>query len=276
MSRVQLEGRGVLVSGATGGIGRAVARRLAERGARVALMSRPSERLDGVVDELAAYGAIAAPADITDREEVRVATDEAAEQLGGLVGAVACGGLVMPGTIAELEEEDAHKVIDVNLYGTLWTLQAALPHVDREGGHLLALASIAGLVPTPIAGVYPASKAAVSEIVAQLRMELMRRPTSAGVVYFGKVDTGMADDASGDDRLGRIMRRTPGLGGGGLDAGTAAQQVVDALERRRGVVVSPAWQLPIAVPQLAVQRAAELGMRLSPVRDELPGRAPVG
>ncbi|MDO9408538.1 SDR family oxidoreductase [Patulibacter sp.] len=272
MSRLDLRGRGVLLSGATGGIGSVVARQLLDRGAKVALVSRPSERLDDLVAELDSEDAVAFPADVTDRGQVVEATDAAAERFGGLVAAIAGAGVVLTGTIAEQDEKDVRTVIDTNLYGTLWTLQAALPHVDAADGHLLAVASIAGIVPTPLAGIYPATKAAVGEVVAQLRMELMHRRTSAGVLYLGMVDTEMSTMVGEDDRLRRTFERTPGALTGSLTAEDAASRVVRAIEHRQGAVVAPAWQLPLAVPQLGLQKVVETGMRFSALARELPGR----
>lgn len=272
MTRVQLEGRGVVLSGATGGIGREVAALLLRRGAKVALMSRPSERLDELVESLDSPDAVAFAADVTDRQQVVDATEAAAERFGGLVAAIAGAGVVLTGTIAEQDEEDVRKVVDTNLYGTLWTLQAALPHVDEADGHLLAVASIAGIVPTPLAGIYPATKAAVGELIAQLRMELMHRRTSAGVLYLGMVDTEMSTTVGEDDRLRRTMERTPGAFTGSLTAEAAAERIVRAIEHRQGAVVAPAWQLPLAVPQLGLQKVVETGMRFTALARELPGR----
>lgn len=274
MSRRHLDGKAVLLSGATGGIGREVARLLLERGARVALVSRPSERLDGLVADLDSPDAIAFAADVTDRAEVQDAADRAAERFGGLDAAIAGAGVVLTGTIAEQSEEDVRRVVDTNLYGTLWTLQAALPHVDRAGGHLLAVASIAGIVPTPLAGIYPATKAAVGEVIAQLRMELMHRPTSAGVVYLGMVDTEMSTGVGEDERLHRAMERTPSPLTGSLKAEDAAERIIRAVEGRQAAVVAPVWQLPLAVPQLGLQRVVETGIRVTALARELPrGRA---
>lgn len=272
MSRLSLSGKGVLLSGATGGIGREVAEQLLARGARVGLMSRPSERLDALVEELDSPDAFAVPADVTDRAQVVAAADRTAERCDGLSAVVAGAGVVLTGTIEEQTEEDVRRVVDTNLYGTIWTLQAALPHVDRSGGHLLALASIAGIVPTPLAGVYPATKAAVGELVAQLRIEMMHRPTSAGVLYLGMVDTEMSTMVGEDERLGRALDRTPSVLTGSLTAEDAARRVVRAIEHRQGAVVAPAWQLPLAAPQLGVQKVVEAGLRFTALARELPGR----
>lgn len=275
MSHIDLEGRGVLVTGATGAVGSATARVLAQRGARVVLMSRPSERLDAIGDELAPLGAVAVAARIEDRAEVVAAVDEGARRVGGLVGVVAGAGLVRPSTIAAQGEEDVRVVVDTNLYGTIWTFQAGLPHVDRSGGHMLAIASIAGLAPVGLAGLYPATKAAIAEIVAQLRIELMHREASVGAVYLGMVSSGMSDDVRADDRAGPALART--LGGPltrALTAEAAAERIVRALERRERATVTPWWQVPVAAPQLAVHGLVEQGLRVSALAGQLP-RGPV-
>jgi NADP-dependent 3-hydroxy acid dehydrogenase YdfG len=271
MSRLDLAGRGVLLTGATGGIGREIARLLLDHGARVALLSRPSERLDALVEELDSPDAIAVPADVARRDEVVAAADRAADAFDGLSAVVAGAGVVLTGTIGEQSEEDVRRVVDTNLYGTLWTLQAALPHVQRADGHLLAVASIAGIVPTPLAGVYPATKAAVGEAIAQLRIELMHTRTSAGVLYLGMVDTEMSTLVSEDERMKRALDRTPGVFTRSLTAADAAERVVRAIEHRQGAVVSPFWQLPLAAPQLGLQKVVETGLRFTALARELPG-----
>ncbi|MBF6620931.1 MAG: SDR family NAD(P)-dependent oxidoreductase [Patulibacter sp.] len=275
MSRIDLRDRGVLVTGATGAVGAATARLLVERGARVVLMSRPSERLEAIEDELAPEGAVAVAAKADDRAAVIEAVDEGAGLVGGLVGVVAAAGLVRPSTIAEQSEEDVRAVVDTNLYGTLWTFQASLPHVDRTGGHLLAIASIAGLAPVGLAGIYPATKAAIAEVVSQLRIELMHRETSVGAVYLGMVSSGMSDDVKAHEQAGPALTRT--LGGPltrALTAEDAAEQIVRALEHRSRAVVTPWWQIPVAAPQLAVHGLVEQGLRLSALAGQLP-RGPV-
>lgn len=275
MSRIDLEGRGVLVTGVTGAVGSATARALVERGARVVLMSRPSERLDAIADELAPSGAVAVAARIDDRAEVVRAVDEGARQVGGLVAVVAAAGVVRPSTIAAQPEEDVRAVIDTNLYGMIWTLQAGLPHVDRNGGHMLAISSIAGLAPVGLAGLYPATKAAIAEIVSQLRIELMHRETSVGAVYLGMVSSGMSEDVREHERAGPALAQT--LGGPltrALTAEDAAVRIVRAIERRERATVTPWWQIPVAAPQLAVHRLIEHALGLSALAGQLP-RGPI-
>lgn len=272
MARIGLHGRGVLVTGAAGGIGAAVARRLVRVGARPVLLDLPGGRLDAIAAELGP-AAVAAPADVRDRAQVVEAIDRACERTGGLVGAVIGAGLVRPETLVAQTEADARAVIDVNFYGTLWSFQAAMPHIDRQGGHALALSSIAGIAPIPLSGVYPATKAAVDSIVATVRTEAMNRPTSAGVVYLSAVDTPMNHDVQEDPRAARAAQHSIAFLTTAVTAELVAKRIVRALERRRRVLTVPRLYAPSVVPQTITRAVAEWFMGRTALRAELPGGA---
>ena len=273
MSRLQLQGQGVLVTGAAGGIGAAVARRLVRVGARPVLLDVPGPRLDAIADELGSV-AVPAPADARDRDQVVSAVDAACERTGGLVGAVIGAGVVRPETLIAQTESDARLTIDVNVYGTLWSFQAAMPHIDRAGGHALALSSIAGIAPIPLSGVYPATKAAVDSIVASVRTEAMNRPASAGVVYLAAVDTQMNRDVQADERAARAAEHSVGFLTRAISAETVAKRIVRALERRRRVLTAPRWLAPTVWPQTIARATAEVVLGRTGLRDELPGGGP--
>jgi NADP-dependent 3-hydroxy acid dehydrogenase YdfG len=270
MARLVLQGRGVLVTGAAGGIGTAVARLLVRRGATPILLDLPGPRLDAVAAELGPR-AVPAPADVRDREQVVEAIDAAAERVGSIAGAVIGAGLVRPETLVAQSEDDARMVIDVNLYGTLWSFQAVMPHIDRAGGHAMAISSIAGIAPIPLSGVYPPTKAAIANIVATVRTEAMNRPTSAGIVYLSAVDTPMNHDVQKDPRAARAMKNSVGLLSKALTADDVAARIVRGLEGRRRTVTAPRWQAPAVWPQTLVHATAEWFMGHTGLRAELPG-----
>lgn len=270
MPQLELRGRGVLVTGAAGGIGAAVARRLVSEGARPILLDLPGNRLDALAQELGS-AAVPAPADVRDRDQVIAAVDRACEQTSGMAAAVIGAGLVRPETLVAQTEEDARSVIDVNFYGTLWAFQAAMPHIDRQGGHALALSSIAGIAPIPLSGVYPATKAAVDSIVATVRTEAMNRPTSAGVVYLAAVDTQMNRDIQSDERAARAAKHSIAFLTRPITADAVAKRIVRALERRSRVMTAPVWLAPSVWPQTLVRAVAEWVMGRTGLRAELPG-----
>lgn len=147
-----MDGRAAIITGASRGIGAAVARAFAERGARVGLLSRGGE-------DLGLPGAVGVACDVTSREAVAVAVDEVAAAFGRLDCVVANAGVGMYGPFLELDPAHLEAMIDVNLKGTLYTAAATLPHlVAAGGGDFVSLASVAGLRGFPGEAVYCASK----------------------------------------------------------------------------------------------------------------------
>jgi NADP-dependent 3-hydroxy acid dehydrogenase YdfG len=140
------------VTGASGGIGAAVARSLHEAGASVGLVSRRG-------DDLGLERAVGIACDVRDRSAVELATAEVVDRFGRLEIAVANAGLGAYGSFLELDPEQLEAMIDVNLKGTLYTAAAALPHLVASGeGDFIALASVAGVRAFPGEAVYNASK----------------------------------------------------------------------------------------------------------------------
>lgn len=270
MARLVLRDRGVLVTGAAGGIGAAVCRHLVALGARPVLLDLPGERLDALAAELGPR-AVVAPADVRDRDQVIAAVDGGCERTDGLVGAVIGAAIVRPDSLIAQTESDARAVVDVNVYGSLWSFQAAMPHVDRKGGHALALCSIAAIAPIPLSGVYPTTKAAIANLVAAVRTEAMNRPTTAGVVYLSAVDTPMNRGVQRDPRAARASRRSLAFLTRPLTADDVAGRIVTALRERRRVTTAPAWLAPVTWPQTLVEATAERVLGLTGLRHELPG-----
>jgi NADP-dependent 3-hydroxy acid dehydrogenase YdfG len=147
-----LTGSLAFVTGASRGVGAAVARALHAAGARVALASRSGA-------DLGLDGALGLACDVRDRAQVEAAAQEAVAAFGGLDIAVANAGVGMYGSFLELEPEHLEAMIDVNLKGTLYTAAATLPHlIASDGGDFVSVASVAGLRAFPGEAVYNASK----------------------------------------------------------------------------------------------------------------------
>lgn len=274
VGRIDLRGRSVLITGAAGGIGRALAHRLVDRGATVALLDLPGRGLDRLAAELG-RAACALPVDVRDRDAVHAAAADAAERLGPAAAAVLGAGVVRPDLLIGQAEDDARMVIDVNVYGTLWSIQAVAPQIAETGGHVLALSSVAGIAPIPLSGVYPATKAAIDNMVAQLRTEWMHRQASAGTVYLSFVDTPMAQEVREDPRAGRAIRRSPSLLTRAATADDVARRIIGGVERRSRVLTVPRWQAPASWPQTLTRGLAEAVFRRTSLRFEVPGgRAP--
>jgi NADP-dependent 3-hydroxy acid dehydrogenase YdfG len=149
---MELEGKVALVTGASGGIGATVARRLHETGASVGLLSRRG-------DDLGLERGLGVVCDVRDRGAVDDATRAVVDRFDRLDIAVANAGVGAYGNFLDLDPDQVEAMIDVNLKGTLYTAAAALPHlIDSGTGDFISLASVAGLRALPGETVYNASK----------------------------------------------------------------------------------------------------------------------
>ncbi len=255
-----LNGRRVVITGAARGIGSLLARRLHERGARVALLGIEPELLETTA---AACGD--APwfeCDVTDRAQVDDAVAGAAERLGGLDVAVANAGVGAQMTLIDGDSEVWDRTLAVNLEGTYNLVRAAGPHVAHPGGYFLLTASLAAAVHLPLMSAYCASKAAVESLGDSLRIELAPSGARVGVAYYAELDTDMTSRGFAT----KAAAHSP-LGGHGRTRVSPVEPAIDALERgiadRSRRIVSPRW-VAVALPlRMLVQRLAERQARRS-------------
>jgi NADP-dependent 3-hydroxy acid dehydrogenase YdfG len=190
---MELEGKVALVTGASGGIGAAVARGLHEAGASVGLLSRRG-------DDLGLERGLGLACDVRDRDAVAAAADAVVERFGHLDIVVANAGLGAYGPFLELDPERLEAMIDVNLKGTLYTAAATLPHlIDAGEGDFVSLASVAGLRGFPGEAVYNASKFGQLGFTRALDHELRERGVRATCICPGGVKTDFAIGAGREE-----------------------------------------------------------------------------
>jgi 3-oxoacyl-[acyl-carrier protein] reductase len=215
----ELEGKVALVTGASGGIGAAVARSLHQEGAAVGLLSRRGE-------DLGLERALGISADVRDRGAVERATAAVVDRFGRLDIAVANAGVGAYGPFLELDPQQVEDMIDINLKGTLYTAAATLPHLMASGaGDFVTLASVAGVRAFPGEAVYNASKFGQVGFTRSLDHELRERGVRATCICPGGVHTGFAigaGRAEGDPALEEM-----------LSAQDVAEVVLFALTRPR-------------------------------------------
>jgi NADP-dependent 3-hydroxy acid dehydrogenase YdfG len=181
-----MKDRVAVITGASRGIGAAVARAFSERGACVGLLSRAG-------DDLGLENAIGVPCDVRDRAQVFDATGAVVERFGRLDCVVANAGIGTYGPFLDMDADAVEAMIDVNLKGTLHTAAATLPHiVEAGGGDFVSLASVAGLRAFPGEAVYNASKFGMVGFTRSLDHELREHGVRCTNVAPGGVATEFA------------------------------------------------------------------------------------
>jgi len=164
-----VEGHRALITGGGSGIGRAVARRLTEEGATVAVLDREGDRAAKVAAET---GGVGLAVDVTDPVALHDAVDRAATELGGLSIVHANAGIGTMNAIGEMTAAEWTQIIDVNLSGVYHTVHAALPHLlDHGDGRIVCTSSISGVRPAEGESAYAAAKAGVAAFTATLALE---------------------------------------------------------------------------------------------------------
>lgn len=184
-----------LVTGAGSGIGRAVALRLASRGATVALLDQSPDGLEETRSQISAEDgkALSLRTDVTDEAQVRVAVSSAVERFGALQTVVACAGIEVMGTIPEMEHSDWDRVLAVNLTGVFHTARHAIPAIGEGGGAFVAISSDAGTQGAAEFGAYCATKHGVIGLVRSLALDHGPQGIRCNIVCPGFVETPMAD-----------------------------------------------------------------------------------
>jgi short-subunit dehydrogenase len=224
----------VLITGASSGLGEAVARSCARDGARLALAARREDRLRALAAELTAVGAAAlvVPTDMRDPEAIRAMAAATQERFGRIDALVANAGVGHSASVIETTEEPLREQVEVNLLGVVRSAQAVLPAMrDQGSGHILAVASVAAGCAMPGAVIYSATKSAVVAFCEGLRREVSAHGIAVTAILPGFIDTPMTE--------GLTFPMPP--------ASLVGDAVARLIRRPRRLVVIPAWYTPLLI-----------------------------
>ena len=238
---MQLTDAVAVVTGASGGIGRATALRLADAGADVVLAGRRASALDSLAAEIAERGraALAVPTDVSDGAAVDALAARAVERFGRIDVWVNNAALVSFSPFLELPSDEVRRVLDVNVMGMVHGSQAALRQMRAQGGGVLVnVSSIVSALPMPYASPYSMSKAAVRSLSASLRQELRLegvKDVHVVTVLPATIDTPLFRHSA--NHTGREVVPMPPV----YDPSRVAAAIVARIRRpRREVIVGPA------------------------------------
>lgn len=190
-----------VVTGAGSGIGEAIATLLHEEGVKVILAGRNKDKLQNVANQLAQDSVKVVPTDVTKKEEVDELIKIAQQTFGGLDIVINSAGQMLSSKITDYQVDEWDSMIDVNIKGTLYTAQAALPTMlEQSSGHLINIASISGFEVTKSSTIYSVTKAAVHTITQGLEKELAKSGVKVTSISPGMVDTAITAAYNPSDR----------------------------------------------------------------------------
>jgi NADP-dependent 3-hydroxy acid dehydrogenase YdfG len=233
-----VEGKVVVITGASSGLGEAAARLLADEGAMVVLGARREERIRAVADELTRRGekALAIPTDVTRRDQVQRLVEGAVEAYGQIDVLINNAGLMPLSPLDRLKVDEWDRMIDVNLKGVLYGIAAALPHMQRrKSGHIINVSSVAGHKVRAGGSVYAATKHAVRALSEGLRQEVKPYNIRTTVISPGVVLSELPNTASDPDVSANLQKMYAELG---IPADSFARAVVFAMSQPEDVDVN--------------------------------------
>ena len=197
-----IQGKVVVITGASSGLGEATARMLSAQGAVVVLGARRVDRIVALADELVKAGgqALALQTDVTRSADVKRLVDAAVEKFGRIDVLVNNAGLMPSSPLERLKIDDWDRMIDVNIKGVLYGIAAALPYMQRQkGGHIVNVSSVAGHKVRAGTAVYSATKHAVRVLTEGLRQEVKPWDIRTTIISPGAVATELPDSITESD-----------------------------------------------------------------------------
>jgi NADP-dependent 3-hydroxy acid dehydrogenase YdfG len=243
---MNIEGKVVVITGASSGIGESSARLLAANGAKVVLGARRKDRIDALVKEITAKGgsAIGFKTDVTKRGEVEALVKGAMDKYGRIDVIVNNAGIMPIAPMAALKVEEWDRMIDVNIKGLLYGVAAVLPIMRKQKqGHIINIASVAGFkVFAPGGAVYSATKFAVRAVTEGLRMEHKADNIRTTIISPGAVATELSESSS-EEAAREMLREFEKIA---IPSGSIARAIAYAIEQPAEVEIDEIVVRPTA------------------------------
>lgn len=275
MRREPLQGRIGLVTGASSGIGRALAIELALRGADVVLLARRAERLREVAAWVRALGrrALIVPGDVTRDEDLPRAVERAHAALGPIDIAIANAGFQVTGRLADLTLDDFRRQFETNVFGVLRMIYATLDDLRRRRGYLVLMGSQLGYIALPKTAAYSMSKFAVRALAQALRHELAPAGISVTLVTPGTIESEIRRVDNHGTLHADLADPTPRWLA--MPAARAAREILDAVARRRPEHTLTRLARLAVLTERHAPRLLDVAVRLGGISGRTePGRRP--
>ncbi|HSI79181.1 MAG TPA: short-chain dehydrogenase/reductase [Solirubrobacterales bacterium] len=238
----EISGRVALITGGARGIGLDTARRAARDGMRVALVDIDGELAAREAESIGVDRAVGIAADVTDRDAVERAVAETVARFGGVDALIANAGVSPPpASMLNVDEAEFARTVEIDLHGVWNTVRAGLPEIVERRGYVLVVASIYAAINGVLAAPYAISKAGVEQLGRALRVELAPHGASAGVAYFGFIDTALVRDAFSQPAHAALRAAIPGWVTRPVPVGRAGAAMLRGIERRSARVSAPWW-----------------------------------
>ena len=278
-SRYDFEGKAVAITGGSRGLGLVLARRLVERGARVAICARDENELRRAEEDIIARGGdvVAVKGDLTLREDAENFTDECRIRFGGIDVLINNAGVIQVGPLEVQTEQDFRDAMDAHFWAPYFTMQAAIPYMKRNGGRIANIVSIGGKVAVPHLAPYCASKFALSGLSKAFGYELAKDGITVTTIYPGLMRTGSHVNAlfKGQNEkefaMFSMMDATPATS---INVERAAEQIIEAIASGRSeLVITVQAKLAAKINELFPETVSKLMQATSAF---LPGEGGIG
>lgn len=241
-----MNGKVVVITGASSGIGKACAYAFAGKGARLVLAARSIEGLDNVKKELSEKGIdiITVPTDVTKEEDCRILIDKTIEHFGGVDVLINNAGISMRALFTEAKLEVIRQVMDVNFWGTVYCTKFALPYLIKNKGSLVGVSSIAGYKGLPARTGYSASKFAMQGFMECIRIENLKKGLHVLVACPGFTASNIRNTALTAD--GTTQGKSPLEEGKIMQPEEVAEEILNAvIKRKREIILTRQGKLTV-------------------------------